>query len=73
MVPANEHESNAIAIANEIANDDEFVVGEKSIRERATQIEQSYQRSEPLPIVDPFTVELRQLKQQLDAFEKQNP
>ena len=73
MVPANEHESNAIAIAKEIANDDEFVVGEKSIRERATQIEQSYQRSEPLPIVDPFTVELRQLKQQLDAFEKQNP
>ena len=71
-VHANVHESND-TIANEIANDDEFVVGEKSIRDRATQIEQSYRRSDPLPVVDPLTVELRQLKQQLEAFEKQNP
>jgi eukaryotic-like serine/threonine-protein kinase len=55
------------------ANEEEFVLGEKSIRTRALQIEQSYQRSDPLPIVDPFFEDLRRLKQQLDAFEKQIP
>jgi serine/threonine-protein kinase len=55
------------------ASDEEFIAGEKSIRDRANQIEQSFQHSDPLPIVDPFDIELRRLKQQLDAFQKQNP
>ncbi len=46
---------------------------EELIRKRANTLEQSYYGSDPIPVTDRFENELRRLKQELDAFEKQIP
>jgi eukaryotic-like serine/threonine-protein kinase len=50
-----------------------ITVDEATIRNRARMLEQSYQGSDPLPVIAPFENDLRRLKKSLDAFEKQVP
>ncbi len=46
---------------------------EELIRKRANTLEQSFYGSDALPVTDRFENELRRLKKELDAFEKQIP
>jgi len=56
---------------SEWPNEDTVTAGAEAIRRRAITLEQSYQGSDPLPVVAPFENDLRSLKKSFDAFEKQ--